>query len=128
MTPLEEAKNRAAAEIDSAAGTARLRYITVTHGQEQVYIEKVNEAMDFVTNKYPVELSAFPFITAEAEATGLQPQIVATIILQKRTEWIKKMASIEKIRIEGKINVHRAPGIKIINDVKHKYTEELNLL
>lgn len=116
------------AEIDIAAGTARLRYITVTHGQDQIYTEKTNEAIDFITNKYPSDLSAFPFIAAEVDATGLQPQIVATIILQKRSEWIVKMAAIEKLRRKGKIDIQAAPGIKIINEVKQQYTEELNSL
>lgn len=128
MSLLSEAKLRAMAEIDIAAGTARLRYITVTHGQDQIYTEKTNEAIDFITNKYPSDLSAFPFIAAEVDATGLQPQIVATIILQKRSEWIVKMAAIEKLRRKGKIDIQAAPGIKIINEVKQQYTEELNSL
>ncbi|MEM4258035.1 MAG: hypothetical protein QXL17_02645 [Candidatus Thermoplasmatota archaeon] len=128
MTPLEEAKHRALAEIDITAGTIRLKYITEVYGQEQVYIEKANEALDYVIDNCPIDLTFYPFIAAEVDATGMHPRDVANNILQQRSEWIKHMVKIERVRLKGKSEIRKTSNIKDVNTIKQYYTEALNSL
>jgi len=104
-------QNQAKQIIDSAAGRARERYATTTPGQAETYIEKGEEAADFVVAGYPADLTAYPFIRAEVNATGKTATQAADDILARRSAWIAVGASIEQERIGGKIAVDAATDI-----------------
>lgn len=75
----------ALAEVDQAAGTARLRYITSVPGQAETYQRKEQQAREWkaagFTGTPPV------FVAAEAQALGQDPVDVANYIIDTADQW-----------------------------------------
>jgi len=88
-------------QINYAAEKAHRKYITLGFGQMMLYLEKAEQATDFVAANYPKNSSGFPLIEAEAKATNKSPKLVADNILLRRAEWITIAAKIESIRFAG---------------------------
>ena len=105
---LADAQAAAEARIDEAAGRARARYITVTPGQEATYVEKGRQAEAYRAAGYPADLTSYPWIQAEVNATGKTPQQAADDILAQRDQWIALGAQIEELRIKGKSDIRSA--------------------
>jgi hypothetical protein len=101
---IEAAREWARNEIDQAAGAARARYITVTHGQDATYQAKYAEAQALVRAGYPEDqIELFPWIAAEAEATGTSPRTAADEIRANGDPWNAVLGpKIEGLRIGGK--------------------------
>ncbi len=111
VTALASAKQAAANSIDTKAESVRLKYITNGAGQAAVYIEKAEQATDYVAAGYPTDLSTYPFIHAEVDATGNTATVCANNILAQKSAWITKGADIERQRLLGKANVTAATSI-----------------
>lgn len=96
--------------IDTAAGEARARYITVAPGQETTYQLKADEAQRYLDAgaPSPVDPAVYPFIAGEAFATGKSPNVAAGVILGTRDVWVDKAAQIETVRMRGKTLVSKA--------------------
>lgn len=94
--------------IDDHAEYKRLQYITDGAGQALVYLEKGKQAEDYVGAGYPVDLTNYPFIDAEINATGKTKEDAADDILTQRAAWISLGASIEEIRLTSKKNIDAA--------------------
>lgn len=101
---LAEEKGAALAAIDAAAGAARARYITVTAGQAETYAAKAGCAQAYKDAGYPLpcDAAAYPWIAAEAEATGTTPRARADFILATRDAWTAKGVEIEAARMGWK--------------------------
>ena len=128
MTPVEEAKQRALSEINIAAGTARQKHVTVIYGQDQVYLEKASQAVDYVAGNFSEDLQKYPFIKAEAEALNKSPREVAEHILKAKSMWIGYMAVIEKERLQGKKMIQDSIDISTITKILHNTIETLKQL
>jgi len=108
---LEEAQAAGRADIDSVAGQARSRYITVAPGQEMTYLEKSDQAADYVTAGYPADTSNYPFVQAEMNATGQSKEDAADGILAQKSAWIAVGVQIEEHRLGGKAAVDAATDL-----------------
>jgi len=95
-------------QIDYAAEMTRLRYITNGAGQAMVYQEKAIEAAAYAGAGYPADLTSYPFIQAEVNASGLSAQEAADAIIAIRTSWIAVSAQIEEVRLGAKVLVNAA--------------------
>ena len=100
--------------IDQRAERARLRHITGGIGQALVYQEKAEQAVDYITAGYPSDLSSYPHLQAEANATGKDSVQIANDILTQRSAWIAIGADIEEARLRGKKAVREATDIDSI--------------
>ncbi|MBY6141114.1 hypothetical protein KUV26_16885 [Leisingera daeponensis] len=90
----------AVASIAAATDEVRRRYITSIAGQEMVYWEKEREAAAYLAaDPEPADLSAFPFLDAEAAALGLDVYQLAQIVLFKAAEWREVGPRIEALRV-----------------------------
>lgn len=98
----------AKAEVDRVAERARLRYVTSGSGQAMTYAEKSDEAADYVAAGYPADLSSYPFLQAEVNATGKLASTAADDILAQKSAWIIVGAAIEEARLLGKKNIDAA--------------------
>jgi len=94
--------------IDGAAGALRLRYITDVPGQQLTYERKEREARAFLEADDP-DLAAFPFLAAEASATGVEAEEAAQTIVAAADLWSSIGAAIERTRISAKRAVTEAP-------------------
>jgi hypothetical protein len=101
---IEEAREWARNQIDEAAGAARARYITVTPGQDATYQAKYADAQAFVRAGYPdADISQYPWVKAEADATGLSFALAADSIKAVGDPWNLVVGpAIESLRIGGK--------------------------
>ena len=98
--------------IDRMAEAARRRHITGGDGQVMAYLDKSDEAADYKAAGYPADLSSYPFVQAEVNATGKTNQNAADDILTERSNWIAAAASIEEERLSGKKAVNDAATIE----------------
>lgn len=106
--------NQYKSEIDNFAGELRSKYISTIPGQAEVYQEKYDQAVDHAANAYPADLTDYPLIQAEVDATSLTAQQATDAILAARTNWLTSMAAIETERRKGKVNIDAATDLASI--------------
>ena len=107
-TPLATLQQIAKYNIDQQAEVTRLKYVTPGSAQAMVYQEKGDEAADYVATGYPADLSSYPFIQAEVNATGKTATAAADDILAQKSAWIALGAATEEVRLSGKAAVDAA--------------------
>lgn len=109
VTPtLDDEKLGAKLAVDAYAEQVRLKYINAGSGQALIYQKKAEEAAAYVDAGYPVDLSSYPFIEAEIDATGKTKEQVADDIITARDTWTTIGIQIEKTRLGGKKNIDDA--------------------
>jgi hypothetical protein len=86
---LDDLKALAGADIDAAAGAARLRYITDVPGQQVTYLRKAEQAAAFTAAGFVGGVPAY--IQAEADATGQTPAQACQSILAVSDLWEKQV-------------------------------------
>lgn len=101
-------KNSKIEEIDNISENQRLKYITGGVGQALTYQEKSEQASDYIVAGSPIDLTPYPFIQAEVNATGKDSTTAANDILSAQSLWISKGSSIEEYRIKAKIDLLNA--------------------
>lgn len=92
---LAELRARIEREVDAIAGETRLRFVSVSPGQEMTYTAKLEDARAYIAAGYPADASPFIWINAEAEATGATPTQVADLIVYTAGVWSTIGAQIE---------------------------------
>lgn len=110
-TYLARVKTQYKNDVDIFAGNVRLQYITNIPGQAEVYQEKYDQAVEHAANSYPADLTSYPMIQAEVNATSLTAQQCSDAIIAERSTWLTNMASIEEARRSGKINIDAAADV-----------------
>lgn len=125
---LDDKKTNAKSIVDQTAERIRSKYITPGAGQTLVYQEKSDEATDYITAGYPVDLTSYPFIQAEVNATGKTKEQAADDIIAAKATTIAALVSIEEERLSGKRNIDDVvdeSGINSICDAAITALEEL---
>lgn len=129
LPPLDDVKLRAKSEIDTAAERVRLKYVTNGSGQALTYQEKAKQSDAFKAAGYtPTDGTGFPFVQAEAVATGVTAQDAADFIIATRDQWVLKGSDIEEERTRGKKNVTDAADTAAVEAAKDNAISALNLL
>lgn len=100
-------KANAKAKIDEVAGQVRAKFVTSVPGQDATYISKEAECRAYAAANYPADLTNYPWVSCEAEATGLTAQEAADAIILQANQWKVLGSTIEKIRRGGKIEVDK---------------------
>ena len=108
VLPLEEHRAQAVYELEKGTEAIRGKFVTRGPGQSMTYQEKGDEAADYVAAGYPADLSTYPFLQAEVNATGQTAAEAADTILAQKSAWIVVGAAIEEERLKGKINIAAA--------------------
>ncbi len=120
----DEAKN----QVDQTAESARLRYVTPGSAQAMTYTEKAEEASVYITAGYPVDLTPFPFIQAEVNATGKANNQAADDIMAKKASWKIIGAQIEEKRIGGKVNIDASSDEAGIYSARDQAISDLDVI
>lgn len=118
MNPLDIEKAAAKRAIDFTAEHARERYITLGRGQTLVYLEKAEEAADYIAAGYPNSEKGYPYVYSEAKATGKTPKAVADGIIEAKGRWQHTSAQIEEIRLKGKAQITESSATKEIQRIR----------
>lgn len=97
---LEAAQEAARNRVTALSDEIRARYITPIAGQEMIYLAKEKEAQEYLAaDPAPVDLTPYPFLAAESDATGQTPAEVATIYLSNAAHWRSVGAQLEAARM-----------------------------
>jgi hypothetical protein len=112
-------------EIDQAAGQARLKFITDIPGQAEIYREKYEQAVDFLSSTNQVDYANFPLLRVEANILNLPMKNIAEIIIKKRMNWITKISAIEFIRLNGKQRIDVCTTAKEVQKVVGSIVHQL---
>lgn len=98
------------AEIDSAAGDARLRYITDVPGQQVTYLRKADQAVAYLAGGCTG--TAPPYVAADAQALGVTAEQAARQIVAVSELWDNQVGpGIELARRAGKLAVAAAATV-----------------
>lgn len=117
----------AQAQVDDAAGRARLRYITDVPGQQATYTRKEQQARQWVDSGYAGDAPSF--IAAEAEALGETPQHIAQQVITLADFWAySKGPEIEAARIKWKAAVRSATTLEAVQAALDAALAELETL
>lgn len=103
--PLAVRVAEALAQIDAAAGQARLAYITDVPGQQGTYLLKEQQASAYLAAlATDADAAVPPFVAAEAEALATTPALAAQGIVATAALWADQLApAIECERRRGKL-------------------------
>lgn len=124
---LAEAQGAAQAQVDAAAGQARLRYITDVPGQQATYQRKEQQAREWVESGYSGPAPSF--IAAEADALGEQPQQIAQQVITLADFWAySKGPEIESARIKHKALIRAATTLEAVQTALSAAMVELEAL
>ena len=115
--PLQEAKKLAELEIDAEAGITRSRYITSVPGQAETYLTKAEQARAFKAAGY-VDITAYPFVKARADAYSETARVAADTILGRQAQWLALGGVIERERELGKRLVNAATDVSAVAAAK----------
>ena len=102
LSELDAAVINAKLLIDSAAGEAREKYITIGKGQGATYIEKEKDAQAFKAAGYPIDETDYAYVTAEKNATATTATVAADNVIAISSQWKSINANIEELRIQYK--------------------------
>lgn len=97
--------------VDAEAGAFRSRFITVSPGQEATYLRKEDEARRYAASG---GAGSYPFLSAEATATGATLAAVATLVLETADQWVPLGAAIEGRRRAAKLAIEAATTIPAV--------------
>lgn len=124
---ITQAQARAQAQVDDAAGRARLRYITDVPGQQATYQRKEQQAREWTEAGYPEPAPSF--IAAEAEALDTTPQAIAVQVITLADFWAySKGPEIEAARIKWKAAVRSATTLEAVQAALDAALAELEAL
>jgi len=118
LPPYADLKATARAIIDNEAGIKRNIYITSVPGQEATYIYKAQQCQAFKDAGYPGDVTPYPLVEAERDATGDTAQVAADAILAEEAAWMVLAKQIEKERRGGKIAVDAAVDVAGIDSAR----------
>lgn len=99
-------------KVDHAAEAVRRTYLTLTVGQDTIYMWKYQEAVEFARVGTDDHIDDYPLIAADYDAfadAGINktPHEVANDIIAKHTEARTTAAALEKIRRSAKERIAR---------------------
>lgn len=94
-------------EVDRAAETERLKYITPGAGQAMTYQQKVDEARAFKVASNP-QPSDYPILSSEVGITAETLSEVVDLVLEAFAQWQQIGAMIESIRLGAKRDIDAA--------------------
>ena len=109
-------------KVDHAAEGKRRTYLTLTAGQDTIYMWKYEEAMAFVATGGNGNLDHFPLLKADYEAfeeaeLNKSPLEVAQGIVDKHDEAKATAVALEKIRRSAKERIAKTNSRQQIDDI-----------
>lgn len=98
-------KQEAKKTIDMAAVRARRNHVPDEYGQGELYREKYEQAIDFLSSQDVVHYPDYPLLHVESKILDIPMKDIAENIIKRRSEWISKMTEIEELRLYGKAHI-----------------------
>ena len=108
--------------VDSSAEDKRRAYLTLTAGQDTIYMWKYDEAKSFVLAGGNANLDNFPLLNADYEAfeeagIAMTPLMVAQRVIDQHDSAKATAVSLEKIRRSAKERIAKANSREVIDQI-----------
>jgi len=119
VVDLDSLKASLKADVDRAAETERLKYITAGAGQAMTYQEKFAELVAYEADSNPLKAN-YPMMSAEIGITGSSLTAVAAAIRGAYDLWKLIGGAIEIARLKAKADIDKAstePAARTAADV-----------
>ncbi len=126
--PLATLQADSLSRIDALAGMTRLKFITVSPGQELSYAAKLADAQAYIAAGYPEDATLYLWINAEAFETGSTVSQVADLIIYTANLWAEAGSTIESKRIAAKNSVSSALDESGIQTAEQLFIEAMAAL
>ncbi len=120
---IQEMRSVAERKVDKIAEAKRAEYLTLTGGQDTIYVIKYDEAVAFLdAGGVAGDVGNYPYVKAEWDAmeivnAGLTPAEVAQAIIDKRNQCVAIGADIERERRSAKERIAREDTQAMIDDI-----------
>lgn len=102
---LDTVKSKAYKAIALAASAARKKLMPDEYGQMELYREKYEQAIDFLSSTDQVNYNDYPLILIEAKIQDVPLKNIAENVIRRRSTWISKLTQIEELRLYGKAHI-----------------------
>lgn len=123
-------KSKAIAEINRVIGNVRGKYITISPGQEMVYMEKEREAIAYLTLyefDNPNDDDYF-HLSAEVGITGDDCWQVARVIVFMAGQWRMKSSQIETVKLNHIKMVEQCQSFDECENIMELFRQNANML
>ena len=124
--PIDELQADAIARVNQHAETLRGQYLTPGTGQALTYLCKLMDAQAYQAAGYPMPATAYPWISAEANATGKTPQTIAQLIIAAGQRWHSVGAQIEAARQQALTALKTATDGKAVYDAEADFQQAVS--
>lgn len=102
---LQRMKDDARVAIETSARHARQTHMPDEYGQSELYREKYEQAIDFLSSQEIVQYTDYPLLHIESKILEVSMKNIAENIIKRRSEWISKITAIEELRLYGKVHI-----------------------
>jgi hypothetical protein len=113
--PLPEAQKEQIDLVNTKAGETRTKYVTNIPFQEAAYQAKEADVRRYKSDGYPSDLTPYPFVAAEVDATGLSATQATNDVIIQADQWLMLNAEIERrkasVLIEAETDWQQVAGI-----------------
>lgn len=112
-------------EIEQKINDIRSQYMNETSFQTEVYLEKTQQAIDYLINPQQ-DISNFPLLNIEVEITGKSGIEIAEKIINKRKQWLSFLTKTEKIRLLTKQQINKCKTKEDIDMIFNQFIVSIN--
>lgn len=98
------------------------------HNHTEVYKEKLNEAIDFISEGSSSSLSNFPLLQVNVEVTEKTGHEVAIDILNQHSHWLQNVVAIERVRLTYEQTINDCHTKECVDQVVHQFKQDLNTI
>lgn len=125
--PAADRRKYAKTAIDTAAGTARQRYVSAGQLVEEEYRLALQQTKDWRAAGNPAE-QVPPAIQDWADATGMTAEQAASSIEQTAAAWETVLLQVRQIRLAGKAAIDAAADTDDFAAIAKQYIDQLEAM
>jgi hypothetical protein len=122
---LPEAQKESINLVNTKAGETRTKYVTNIPFQEAAYQAKEADVRRYKANGYPSDLTLYPFVAAEADATGLSATQAANDVIIQADQWLMLNAEIERLRRKASVEIGAETDWQQVAVIANDYIQQL---
>jgi hypothetical protein len=126
--PLPEAQKEQIDLVNTKAGETRTKYVTNIPFQEAAYQAKEADVRRYKDNGYPSDLTLYPFVAAEVDATGLSATQAANDVIIQADQWLRLNAEIERLRRKASVLIEAETDWQQVAGIANNYIQQLEAI
>jgi hypothetical protein len=126
--PLPEAQKEQIDLVNTKAGETRTKYVTNIPFQEAAYQAKEADVRRYKADGYPSDLTPYPFVAAEVDATGLSATQAANDVIIQADQWLMLNSEIERLRRKASVEIGVETDWQQVSVIANNYIQQLEAI